>query len=107
MSKYQLRFWFEHGGTCIWGMNDKAKQEYGYSIKNNVLPISKDLVKNLNLLEKEYATHLDWDYPPNPSPWTEEHKVDFLNRATLVYKKLRDELGSDFEIVNEVNLCIE
>lgn len=106
MCKYQLRFWFEHGGTCIWGINDSAKGKYGYPIKSDNLPISKELVNELNILEEEYTTYLDWDYPPNPSPWTIEHKTDFINRATVVYTKLKSELGSDFEIVNEVSQCI-
>ena len=106
MSKYQLRFWFEHGGICIWGMNEKAKEEYGYSIENDSLPISKDLLAELNALEDEYATYLEWDCPQDPSPWTNEQKVDFLSRATSAYEKLRDELGSEFEITNEASRSV-
>ena len=101
MCKYELRFWFEHGGYCLWGMNDNAEKEYGYAIKNETLPISENLINELNSLNDEYATYLDWDEPQNPSPWTEEHKVDFLNRATVAYKKLKCELGSDYEVINE------
>ena len=106
MSKYQLRFWFEHGGTCIWGMNTMAKEKYGYPIKNEVLPISAELIKKLNALEQEYATYLDWECPSNPSPWTIEQKTDFLNKTTAIYEKLKTELGSDFELINEVSQCV-
>ena len=106
MSKYQLSFWFEHGGFCIWGKNDEAKEKYGYAIENHALPISEDLTKEINDLENEYATYLDWDCPQDPSPWTKEHKQDFLNKANIVYKRLKSELDSDFEIVNEVSRCI-
>ena len=53
LSKYELTFWFEHGGTCIWGKNDSAKEKYGYAIVNERLPISKELIDELNNLEKE------------------------------------------------------
>ena len=106
MGIYRLRFWFEHGGFCIWGMNDKAKEKYGYPIKNDSLPISDGLVQELNSLEKEYATYLDWDYPPNPPLWSDEHKADFKDRATIVYEKLKDELGSEFQVDNEINRCV-
>ena len=107
MSKYQLRFWFEHGGGCIWGANYEARQKYGYMIENEALLISDSLISELIALENEYATYLDWDYPPNPSPWTEEHKRTFSDKATLICEKLKNELGSDFDITNEINLCIE
>ena len=106
MSKYQLRFWFEHGGFCLWGMNDKAKEMYGYAIKNEDLPISEDLINVLNDLEYEYGTYLDWDYPTNPSPWTKERKLGFLDKTTDVYMDLKDELGSEFEIINEVDKSV-
>jgi len=107
MTRYNLHFWFEHGGFCIWGKNDKAKRKYGYAIKNDTLPISIDLLTELNDLQEEYATYLDWNYPPNPSPWTKEHKEDFLSRANLVYEKLANELGSDFVIENRVSQCVK
>lgn len=107
MSKYQLRFWFEHGGACIWGMNDKAKEKFGYSVKNNSLPVSGDLINMLDALEMEYATYLDWNCPQNPSLWTKEQKISFIEKANVVYEKLKSELGYKFEVVNEVNLCVE
>ena len=102
MFKYQLRFWFEHSGICIWGMNDAAKEKYGYAIENSSLPISNGLINELNILEGEYATYLDWDCPSNPSPWTEQQKIDFKNRAANVLNKLETELGSDFIIQDEI-----
>jgi len=77
MSKYKLKFWFEHGGICVWGENDNAKEKYGYAIDNEKLPISKELIEELNNLEDEYSTYLDWNEPQNPSPWSEEQKKIF------------------------------
>ena len=107
MSKYQLRFWFEHGGICIWGINEKAKEKYGYAINNHSLPIPEDLIKELDALEREYATYLDWDFPQDPSPWTQKQKNDFLYRANLACEKLKNNLFLEFEIQNEANLSIK
>lgn len=106
MSRYQLRFWFEHGGPCIWGMNDKAKEKFGYPIENDKLPISANLIKMLNSLEDEYGTYLDWNCPSNPSPWSEEHKASFLNKANIAYERLKSELGADYQIENKINKCV-
>ncbi len=106
MKKYQLRFWFEHYGPCLWGMNIEAKKKYGYSIRPCELPISKDLIQELDALEKEYHTYLNWDCPNEPSSWTAEHKEDFVSRATMTYDKLRMELGEEYEILNEVQSCV-
>jgi len=107
MEKYQLRFYFEHGGICIWGMNDSAKEKYGYAIETSVLPISDSLKVELNLLEEDYATYLDWDDPAGPSLWSEEKKNSFLNVANRAYEKLKNELGLEFEVLNEAYNSVE
>lgn len=103
VTRYNLRFWFEHGGFCVWGMNDAAKRRFGYPIPNNKLPISASLIKELDSLEDEYGTYLDWAVPQNPSTWSNEQKKDFMLRATKAYQRLQYELGGDFVISNEVH----
>ena len=103
MREYKIKFWFEHGGVCLWGDNDKTEEKYGLVIEPQDLPISDYLKNQLEDLMDEYGTYLDWDAPQNPSPWSIEHKQDFVNRATEVYKKLKDELSEDFEIINEAH----
>jgi len=88
-------------------MSDSAKEKYGYAIENNKLPISEELIKELNNLEEEYATYLDWDNPQSGSLWTKEEKNSFLDKANVTYEKLKTELGIDFELENEVYLCVE
>lgn len=106
MKKYQLGFWFEHCGPCLWGMNAEAKKVYGYAIRPCDLSLSKELMQELDALENEYHTYLNWDSPSDPSPWTEAHKRDFLHRAMIAYNKLQVELGSEYEIRNELQGCI-
>lgn len=106
MAKYILKYWFEYGGICLWAVNEQAKQEFGYAIESRDLPMSKALVEELNSLEKEYDTSLNWDYPPDPSPWTTEQRNDFKYRANLAYQKLVSELENEFEIINKLDRCV-
>lgn len=107
LAKYILKYWFEHGGTCLWSVNAHAKKTFNYAISNEKLPISKKLADELYALETEYHGYLDWDYPPNPSPWTSNQKSDFKNRANETCLKLVSELGTDFEIINKIDRCVE
>lgn len=106
-TKYVLRFWFEHGGTCIWAKNEAAKQKYGYAITNSSLPISKNLIEQLNALEDEYHSYLDWEEPRNPSPWSQKQKEDFIKRANDVLEQLRLDLGRDYEVINDVKSSVK
>lgn len=107
---YVLNFWCEHGGGCIWAKNDSARNTFGYDanyIEYRNLPISDKLISKLEGLDDEYHSYLDWEYPPNPSPWTSEHKIDFLNRANLIYDELCIELGPSFQINNQMEKCVQ
>lgn len=106
MSKYVLRFWFEHGGICIWGVNGKAKEDYGYAIESNKLSISIELLNILDGLESEYVNCLNWESPMDPAPWTKEDKKKFKVAAIKAYEKLINELGSDFEVINDIDNCL-
>lgn len=45
---------------------------------------------------------MNYNNPAEPSLWTEEHKADFLRRASEAYGQLVQELGSKYIIVNNV-----
>ena len=47
---YKLHFWFEHGGICLWGLNDNTKNKYGYAVSNKDLPIVELYDVDFNLL---------------------------------------------------------
>jgi hypothetical protein len=100
-AKYQIKYWFEHGGICLWGMNEAAQTDYEYAIRNDRLPVSRETVEMLDALEAEYVTYLDWECPQNPSPWTQEHKDNFIIRANKAYERLCLELGENYMIEND------
>jgi len=106
MATYKLNYWFEHGGGCLWGMNDATQEKYGYAIDIMVLPLSKPIMNQLIELEEEYGTYLDWDNPREPSKWSMQQKLSFLEKAAKMYQLLSNELGSDFEIINNTDRCV-
>lgn len=96
--KYKLRFFFEFGGYCLWADDERTTKKFGYAIPCDALPISKELIQELTYLEKEFQTSLDWEYPPNPSPWSEEQRQIFEKRTKKAYEKLVIELRECFDI---------
>ena len=98
----KLRYIFEYDGYCLWANNDEALDQFGYCVHNKDLPLSNNTIQLLDALGDEFHTSLNWDDPAGPSPWTEEHREDFFNRATKAYEILVNELGPDFEVVNDL-----
>lgn len=47
---------------------------------------------------------LNWDYPPDPSPWSAAERERFERAAAEVRLVLRAELGPEFEVHYEA-LC--
>ena len=101
-----MNFWLEYGGHCLWSSNPESNAKYGYAVNHENLPLSAETHNILDALEQEYQTSLDWEYPPNPSPWTDEHKKDFIRRANEAYHRIVAELGENYEVVNRLDLCL-
>ena len=108
MRKYQIRFFFNAGGPCAWSGNKTTKLKFGnYPIEIENLPISNRLKQELSELDIEYGTYLDWREPNAPTLWTKEHMIDFMNRATIAYEKLKNELGDEYEVINRLQGCVD
>lgn len=103
---YQMKFWFEHGGTCLWSVNDEAVERYDYAVDHHELPLSVPLLDELDRLEEWYHGCLDWDCPSNPSPWDKKEWAKFKIAANKAYKKLVKELGKHYEVLNNIENCI-
>jgi len=103
---YEIRFWFEHGGPCLWSLNRETKDKYGYPISKLELPLSESTLIKLNCLKEEYHSYLNWDAPASPSAWSEDHKKDFIVRGNDVYSILVKELGDVFQVRNEITSSV-
>lgn len=91
--KKQVLFAFDYCGYCLWSEHQ--------GIKPNQLPISKILEDEINSLCDEFDESLDWNCPQNPSfEWTEQQWINFFDRASITCKKLQNELGSNYEVIN-------
>jgi hypothetical protein len=107
MSKYRLRYFFDYGGPCLWAANDTARDRFDYSIDLAELPLSPETIQTAKEIGAWFDQSLNWDYPPDPGPWRQD-ECDRFNRATAdLLNRIRQELGSEFEVVNEQNLLAE
>jgi hypothetical protein len=43
---------------------------------------------------------LNWDYPPDPGPWTQAECDRFNAAVAELVAAIRVELGSDYEVIN-------
>lgn len=102
MPIYAMTFWFEHGGECFWAQNETTVAKYDYCVDYVLLPLADELKARLAAMEEEYYTYLDWDYPPDPSPWTAAHKADFIKRAAAIFTEIQTQLGLDYLRTNDV-----
>jgi len=95
-----LRFFFELGvDTPLWP--EDMDSEYGYPCDPELLPISPALRAELARLSTWYQSSIDWEYPPNPSPWTGLEQQLFKEQAHTALESLRDELGAEWKVRDE------
>jgi hypothetical protein len=95
------RFFFDAGsGAVLWAAaQEDGQQEYAVELRE--LPVSQDLRNELDSLIALYDTSLNWDYPPDPGPWREPQCREFNRAARHVIQRLREELGSAWQIRDE------
>lgn len=87
----KLDFWFDYG-CCLWCKSG--------GVKADTLPITPDLLNELNDLMVEYAGQIDWDDPGSSKGWTEEQKETFRRRAAVAGKRLQEELQGKYIVIN-------
>lgn len=93
-----LRFFFEAGvpHTPLWPSD--VDSPYGSPCELDRLPISAATRTELETLCEWYQSSIDWDYPPDPSPWPEEEWPAFRERAHAALLALRRELGDGWTV---------
>lgn len=97
---HYLRFFFEAGvDTPLWPQD--MDSPYGYPCELGRLPISPELRAELARLSQWYQSSIDWAYPPNPSPWSDEEHQLFAQQARAALGALRRELGAGWTVRDE------
>jgi len=90
--KKELRFQFDYF-ACLWHRG---------AIDHSKLPISSELLLELEGLISLYHTRTSWGHFPEPDPWTKEQELDFIEKADAAYEKLKKELESEYKVTNNV-----
>ena len=99
---YRLRYFFDAGaGVCLWSANKAPRAHYGVAITPEQLPLPEATRQEVNRLVAWYDTSLDWDNPAGPTPWSLEECERFNLAARTLLQRLRVQLGSDYEVVDE------
>jgi hypothetical protein len=99
---YKLKLMFEWGGGTVWCVNDVAREKYGVGAIEQKLPLSKKTLQNLQTLTDLHDGALNWDYPPDPSPWSKKQFDSFESKALEILNSLKLELGAEYEIIYSV-----
>jgi hypothetical protein len=82
-------------------VSEQDWQRWGQPVDPARLPISGSLRDELGRLVKWYDESLNWDYPPDPGPWRQSECECFNEVSRRALLRLRQELGPDWELVDE------
>ena len=98
-----LRFFFDPGsGICLWSGNRYTSDLMGYPVDLDQLLLSTKTYKLLFNLMNRFDSCLDLDNPGAGVIWTEEEKSEFHKDSLIALKILREELGDEYVIVDEL-----
>lgn len=103
---YRIRLMFEWGGGTLWCGNETASKKFDVGPVEELLPISDLSRDKLNSLSQLHDTALNWEYPPDPGPWSKDEYASFEKKALALSVELQAELGSEFEVVYESLGCL-
>ena len=102
MANYLFRYFFDAGsGVCLWSANDAAREKFDYPVTLQSLALPENLLREALHIVTWNDTSLDWGYPPNPSPWSDEERARFNDASQCLLSNLRQQLGSMYDIRDE------
>lgn len=101
--RYALGFFFEWGGGVLWCRNDAARRRFEVGPIEESLPLRPETLDRLAKMTEWHDTALNWDYPPDPGPWSPEEERRFERAALEVLATIREELGPDFEVIDRLH----
>jgi len=95
---YKLKLMFEWGGGTLWCDNDLSLEKFDVGPIEKRLSLSSETIKKLEELTEIHDEALDWEYPPNPSKWTEQQFRDFDANVEVMMNQIEKELGDEFSV---------
>ncbi len=108
---YELEFFFEWGGGCLWPGDDAARRDFDlgpYDLPEPCpLPLPATVLERCRKLAEWHDTSLNRDYPPDPGPWRQPECDRFNIAAAELLADIRGELGPAFRVIDRRLLCTE
>ncbi|WP_088890572.1 hypothetical protein [Leptolyngbya ohadii] len=103
MERYQIRFFYDWGcGWPFWSGNDAATVKFPeYCIDPKKLGLSEKTCERIDALGVWHDTALNWNYPPDPSPWRQEECDRFNAAVDDLVETIRAELGEEYELLDQ------
>jgi hypothetical protein len=99
IQRFKVRLMFDWGGGCLWSGNEACLEAFAVGPIEDRLPLSAATRQRLLDLSAWHDESLDWNYPPDPSPWSAEERQGFEEAVAEFMVTLRVELGPEFEVV--------
>ncbi len=65
------------------------------------LPLSEQLIAELERLDDRVMDVIDWSNPGGESPLTYEERKELYQFAQSIYQKIKEELGDDYNVVGD------
>lgn len=97
----RIRLMFEWGGGALWCGNDVASARFCAGPIEESLPLSLETLARINTFSTWHDTSLNWDYPPDPGPWSAAEYSRFDEAVMDLLTVIQRELGGAFVVVYE------
>ena len=89
---------FEWGGGCLWADSDATRERFEPGPVEHQLGLDAASLERLDALSAWHDGALNWDYPPDPGPWTPAEYRRFDEAAAAMKDRLERELGPGFRV---------
>lgn len=101
--RYQIRFFYDWGCDLpFWCGNDAARAKFDVgAIEPEELGLTPQTSKTVRALAEWHDTSLNWDYPPNPSPWRQEECDRFNAAVESLLETIRAELSEEYQLIDQ------
>ena len=98
MAQYQLRFFFDYGGDCLWAANDAALRRFGYPLYLPDLGLPDETLAYASEVASQWVRLAEIAHLPENRPLL-RRRLDRDAQALL--QTFRVQLGPDYELLDE------
>lgn len=98
-ARYRIRLMFEWGCGALWCGNQAALDRFDVGPIEDRLPLTARTRERLDEMGVWHDQSLNWEYPPDPGPWTPDEEARFAAAAQVLLATIQEELGPEFEVV--------